>query len=248
MPSPIESLRTKLLLSPEILEPRWRQLSVPYGVLNVLMAEISLQRSCVVASVGERVATGVPEHVRVCLDRQLGSDARSFNHAGEAGRREWSAALRGEHEGRLRLLFALEPAEGPQLVPEDRMCAGSALLDPADVQGGGPEVHLLPPQVGQFGNPKAMPVGHKDHGRVPGAVTVSRNRLEEALDLGLREMLAAAQVAVRRPLRNNCSIYGGWRDQLQVPFCHEFRSSKWLTVGIRRFVLTVYQGNATAAI
>ena len=54
-----------------------------------------------------------------------------------------------------RLLFALEPSEGAQLVPEDGMGAGRAVLDPTDVQGGGSEVHLLPAEVNQLGHPAA---------------------------------------------------------------------------------------------
>jgi hypothetical protein len=75
----------------------------------------------------ERKAAGVPEHVRVRLEDQLGHLSSSLDHSREASSRKRRAALRGEHEGRFRLLLALEPS--------DRMCAGSALLDPADVQG-----------------------------------------------------------------------------------------------------------------
>jgi hypothetical protein len=67
------------------------------------------------------------------LKFSLAKVARAFNHAGETSRREWRTALRGEHEGRLGLLFALEAPQGTQLVPENRMRARSALFDPADV-------------------------------------------------------------------------------------------------------------------
>ena len=50
-------------------------------------------------SISERIAAGVPEHVRVRLEDQLGHLSSLFNHTGEAGRREWQAALGGEHEG-----------------------------------------------------------------------------------------------------------------------------------------------------
>ena len=66
------------------------------------------------------------------------------------------------------------------------MRAGGALLDPADVQGGRSEVHLLP-------------VGHKDHGGVSVVVTIVPGGLDQPLlDLSLREMLAGAQVPIRR--------------------------------------------------
>ena len=67
-----------------------------------------------------------------------------LDHSGEASRSKWSTALGREHEGRLRLLLTMQPPEGAQLVTDDRMRAGSALLGPADVQGGRSEVNLLP--------------------------------------------------------------------------------------------------------
>ena len=97
---------------PKILEPRRRQLSVAHGVLNVAVAEIGLQGARIVSSVRERVAAGVPERVRVSLERQLGDLASSLDHSGEPGSRERRAALRGEHLGRTGFLFALEAAEG----------------------------------------------------------------------------------------------------------------------------------------
>ena len=48
------------------------------------MAEIGLQRSGIVPLVGQRVAAGVAEHVRVCLEAELGLAARPLDHAGEA--------------------------------------------------------------------------------------------------------------------------------------------------------------------
>jgi hypothetical protein len=72
-------------------------------------------------------------HVRVRLDRKFGPGGGSIDHAREASGGEWGAALRCEHEGRFRFLIALEPPESAQLVTDDRMRAGSALLGPADV-------------------------------------------------------------------------------------------------------------------
>jgi hypothetical protein len=60
------------------------------------------------------------------------------------------------------------------------MGAWRALLDPADVQGGRPEVHLIPAQLHQFGNPEAVPVGHEDHRRVPMTVAAFISRSTSA--------------------------------------------------------------------
>jgi hypothetical protein len=48
-------------LVPEVLEPVRRQLGVAHSVLNLLVAEIGLQRARVVAIIGELVPTPVPQ-------------------------------------------------------------------------------------------------------------------------------------------------------------------------------------------
>jgi hypothetical protein len=52
-------------LAPEIPKPSWTQFRVPDRVLNVFVAQVGLQRPCVVPSVRQCVAAGVPKHVRV---------------------------------------------------------------------------------------------------------------------------------------------------------------------------------------
>ena len=103
----------------------------------------------------------------VRLERELRLHTRTFDHPREAGRGEWGASLRGEDKVRFRLLFALQPPQHPQFIPDDWMGAVTALLDPADVQGGRGEVDLVPAQVRQLARPEAVAVGHKDHRRVP---------------------------------------------------------------------------------
>jgi hypothetical protein len=129
---------------PKILETRWAQFSVPHRMLNVAVAEISLQRPRVVAFVGQRVAASGPEHMRVRLEGELCLPACTLDHPGKPGGAKGCPALRCEHEGRLGLLLALKPPQRPQLVPKDRMGARRALLDPTHVQGRSPEIHLLP--------------------------------------------------------------------------------------------------------
>ncbi len=80
------------------------------------------------------------------------------------------------------------------------MGAWRALLDPADVQRGRAELHLIPAQVHQLGGPQAVPVGHQDHGGVPVAPAVSLGGFHQPLDLGLGQVLAGAQVGVGRRL------------------------------------------------
>ena len=51
------------------------------------MPEIRLDRTRVVAVIGELVAASVAEHVGMRLDAEIGRKGCPFDHAGEAGRR-----------------------------------------------------------------------------------------------------------------------------------------------------------------
>jgi hypothetical protein len=89
------------------------------------VAEIGLQRPSVMPPICECVPAGMPKHVRVGLERQLGDLSSSLDHAGEAGGRKWSTALGSKHERRLGLLLTMQPPEGAQFVAKDRMGARS---------------------------------------------------------------------------------------------------------------------------
>src|SRR4029450_9473864 len=85
-------------LSPKVLKPIRRQLGVTHRVLDITMAQVSLQSPGVMALVCERKATGVPKHVGVSLEAQFGNRSSALYHPGKAGRGERRATLRGEHE------------------------------------------------------------------------------------------------------------------------------------------------------
>ena len=64
-------------------------------MLDVAVPEVGLQRARVVPLVRQRVAAGVPEHVRVRLEPELGLEPCPLDHAGEAsGARRARPALR----------------------------------------------------------------------------------------------------------------------------------------------------------
>jgi hypothetical protein len=56
------------LVAPEVLKPGGSQLRVSDRVLDVLMPEVGLKRSGVVAVICELIAARMPEHVGVSLD------------------------------------------------------------------------------------------------------------------------------------------------------------------------------------
>jgi len=218
------------LLSPKVLEPCRRRLGVAHRMLDVAVTEIRLERPRIMPSVGQCVSASMPQHVRVSLKAKPSLDPGPLHQAGEPGSGERRPTLRRKYERRFGLLLALEPPQRPQLIAEDRMAAGSARLDSADVQDRGFEVDLIPPHVHQLGCPQPMPVGDKDHGAVPVPPTVAPDGSHKPLDLGLGQVFAGAQVAVGAAPGRNCSIYDSWLDQPEMPFRHDFgppRPSNW---------------------
>ena len=66
------STRRCHLFAPEILKPRRCQLRVSHRVLNVAVPKVRWQRPRVVSLVGQRKPTGMPQHVWVRLEGELG--------------------------------------------------------------------------------------------------------------------------------------------------------------------------------
>ncbi len=54
-------------------------------MLDILVAEICLQRPRIVPSVGEGVTASMPQHVRVWFEAELRLDPCPLEHPGEAG-------------------------------------------------------------------------------------------------------------------------------------------------------------------
>jgi hypothetical protein len=86
-----------LSVSPKIFEPCWRQFGIAHRVLDVLVAQISLQGSRIVPSVRQCVAAGMSKHVRVnaCKLRRFPGPR---NHLSEASRCKRRATLGGKNK------------------------------------------------------------------------------------------------------------------------------------------------------
>ena len=77
-----------VLVAPEILELDRGQLGISYGVLDRLVAEVVLDRSCVMAGIGKGVAAGVAKHVDVNLEADRGLVTKPLDVAVQGCRRE----------------------------------------------------------------------------------------------------------------------------------------------------------------
>src|SRR5262249_267927 len=102
-------------------------------MLDVPVAEVVLQRPCVVAIVGELKPTGMAQHVRVDRKGHLATlpcPPPPGNHA----------------VGILRVRAA-QLTKNPYLVTADRMYAGNPVLDSVHMQATLGQLNLLPLQV-----------------------------------------------------------------------------------------------------
>ena len=93
----------------KVIELGMMSRGVPNRVLDIFVSEIMLDCAGVVAIVGELVAAGMAQHVRMNLEREAGLDAQPCDHPTEAADGECRAAFGHEHTpGLWRFLF--EPA------------------------------------------------------------------------------------------------------------------------------------------
>src|SRR5271166_367675 len=115
------------ILPPEITEPIGCHLGVAHGVLDILVAEIVLQRSRVVSVVGELVSTGVPQHVRVDTKRHLGGLPEPLDEPMKADWAHWPTALAYEYIGVCGMLTP-QLAQGSHFVAANRMHAWRSIL------------------------------------------------------------------------------------------------------------------------
>ena len=90
---------------PKLLEPIRCQRGVCHGVLDIFVPEVVLDCPRVAAIVGELVAAGMAQHVRMNLEREAGLDAKPSDHPTKAADGEWRPAFGHEHVRRL-LRFA----------------------------------------------------------------------------------------------------------------------------------------------
>ena len=86
-------------IAPEVLETGRRQLGVAHRVLDVLVAEIGLQRAGIDAVIGELETAGVAQHVRMHWEIEVSRDTEPGDHLAESRRREWCTAFGREDNG-----------------------------------------------------------------------------------------------------------------------------------------------------
>ncbi len=101
------------------------------------MTQVPLDASLVVAVVRELVAARMSELVRMRRERQPADLARARDHVVRVPVCHRSPAFRDEHVWARRIL-TLQPPEGSQFKPTNRVHARPSVLQPSHVEGAGP--------------------------------------------------------------------------------------------------------------
>jgi hypothetical protein len=91
---------------PKVLEPIGCHVGVPDRVLNVLVAEVVLKGSRIVAIVGELEPTGMAKHVWMDREWHLGGLPDTLDEAMEADGADRPSAFGNEHVSPSRIIAA----------------------------------------------------------------------------------------------------------------------------------------------
>src|SRR5262245_25258571 len=91
-----QGLRVSVSVLPKISKPVGGKLGVTNRVLDILMAEVVLQRARVMAIIGEFESAGMPKHVRVDREWHLGGFPEPSDHSTEAHRAHGRPSLAHE--------------------------------------------------------------------------------------------------------------------------------------------------------
>lgn len=111
-------------------------------MLDVGVAEPKLQPPGVVARIGQQMAAGVAQLVRMAV-RQPCPVTCGFDHFGDVATGHRPATLCREHEGGFRFLLAPKLAQGPQFIALDRVNGMDTTFEPPHVQMALGEIHLI---------------------------------------------------------------------------------------------------------
>src|SRR6516162_2464634 len=202
---------------------------IALGRRDPTMAEILLNSPDRLPIVHQLVAGSMAEHVRVHRKGQSDLLTGLTQQQPKCSIGHRATALRHEHERAAWPLFALQPAQRPQLFTRDRMLGVASFLVSVNRQQRLVKIDLVPSQADQLVHAQAVPEAHYDHRPIamPVATAVARS-LGERFDFNLGQVLTRPPVLVFCLARRNSSEKRSWRRIRNEP------ESGWFPhVGIR---------------
>jgi hypothetical protein len=147
-------------VAPKPLEPVGRQVCIPYRMSDILVTKVMLERPRIVPLVGQLVAAGVPEHVRVHREGQIGLQSCTGDKLADVARRHWAATLGDKQVGAVGPLTS-KLAQRPQFGTTQGVRRGHTLLQALDRKKAGFQVKLLPTQADSLTDAQSMAIHYK---------------------------------------------------------------------------------------
>ena len=180
-------------LPPQLLEPRRVGGGVAHRVLDVAVAEVVLDQPGVRALVGQGVAAGVAQHVRVGGQRQPGPLAALTDRQPRGLAAQGAAPLADEKSVRRRPHRV--PLRQPRLDRADFLRAqglggGQPSLQAADVHHPVVHVHLGQLQAARLRHPQAVAERQQQQAAVAGGVAAALGGREQPLHLRRHQIVA----------------------------------------------------------
>jgi hypothetical protein len=135
----------RFLVPPEIAEPLGRKFAISNRMLDVLVAEIVLQRPSIHTLIGELESSRMPQHVGMDSERHFGGGSKARQHPAKGNGGHRCAALAHEDISS-GPLFALETAQGAKFDAGEWVDGRDAIFKSIDVQSAMDEIGLVPAQ------------------------------------------------------------------------------------------------------
>src|SRR3954451_11888542 len=153
---------------PQPFETMGSDTGVVGRVPGLAVAEIVLDQAQIVATIGEIVATGVAQRVRVDVAETStpGGDDEIVHRLTGQG----LASLGQEQPGQAIRAGGKMTPDGTELVPRDRLLDRKAALEPAYPQAGGGEVEVRPAQADGLAHAQPVTVHHEEEQMVARAM------------------------------------------------------------------------------
>ena len=180
-------------LPPQLFEPRRVGGGVADGVLDVAMAEVVLDQPGVRALVGQGVAAGVAQHVRIGGQGQPGPFAVLADRQprGLAAQRPASLADEKGVRRRVHRLPLRQPRlDGAHFFRAQRVGRGQPFLQAADVQHPILHVHLGQLQAARLRHPQAVAERQQQQAAVAGRVAAALGGRQEPVDFRRHQIVA----------------------------------------------------------
>jgi len=136
---------TFVLVLPEISKPLGRKFAISNRMLDVLVAEIVLQRASIHTLIGQLKSGRMPQHVGMDRKRHLGGRPKPRHHTAKGNCGHRSAAFAHEDVS-AGFLFALETAQGAKFDAGQWVDGTDPIFNSIDVQSAMDEIDLVPAQ------------------------------------------------------------------------------------------------------